>query len=120
MNLDVAGDRDPEGFQYRIFLDTGTGRGVLRDGKFRIDLYRIDRTPSGEIERTLISDWVYPTSVFPTIDSSVLGLGYRISLRWATKDTAGHEVEVVTRYEDPDGNIVSAATKQLRVPKYRS
>lgn len=120
LNLDAAGDRDPEGLEYRIFLDAGAGKGVLRDGQFRIDMYRIDRTTSGDIKRTLISDWIYPTSKFSAVKSPLLGYGYHIRLIWASKDTAGHEVEVITRYEAPDGRIVSAGTKRLRVPRYNS
>ena len=29
LNLDRAADRDPEGVRFRVFLDPGTGRGVL-------------------------------------------------------------------------------------------
>ncbi len=120
LNLDEAGDRDPEGFHYRIFLDDGTGRGVLRDGVFHIAMYRIERGAQGEIDRTLVSDWHYPTSKFSQIKSKLLGFGYHVRLRWASKDIAGTEVEVVTRFEGPDGNTVSAGTKRLRISKYTS
>ena len=120
LNLDIAGDRDPEGFRFRVFLDDGKGKGVLRDGTFHIAMYGIRRTGPTQIERTLVSDWDYPTSNFSRIKSKLLGFGYLLRLRWASKDIAGMEVEVVTRFEDTDGNIVSAATKRLRVPKYTS
>ncbi len=120
LNLDVAGDRDPEGIHYRVFLDAGSGRGVHRDGTFVIAMYQIDRKASGETERTLVSDWKYPTSSFLRIKSKLLGMGYHLRLRWASKKIAGHEIEVVTRYKDPDGNMVGAGTKRLRVPKYTS
>lgn len=119
LNLDALGDRDPEGFEFRIFLDDGTGTGVHRTGNFLIALYRIDRDSDGEIARVLVSDWKYSTGEFARISSPLLGLGYHVKLRWATKDVAGHEVEVVTHYEDPEGIVVSAGTKRLRVPKYR-
>ena len=104
LNLDALGDRDPEGFEF---------------GNFLIALYRIDRDSNGEIARVLVSDWKYSTGEFARISSPLLGLGYHVKLRWATKDVAGHEVEVVTHYEDPAGIVVSAGTKRLRVPKYR-
>ena len=118
VNADAAGDPDPEGVRYRVFLDPGDGKCVLRDGSFHIELYQITRTPTGETERTLVSDWNYPTSEFGTILSKILGKGYHIQLRWAKKDIAGHEVEMITQYIDPDGNTTRSATKRLRVPKY--
>ena len=119
LNLDAAGDRDPEGIRFRAFLDPGTGRGVLAEGTFHVDMYRIERVGSGEVTRSLISDWHYPTSAVPSIAKpGMLGPGYVLQLRWATKDVAGHEIELVTRFEDPFGNVVRAGTKRLRVPKY--
>lgn len=118
LNLDAAGDRDPEGLHFRVFLDDGKGKGVLRDGTLYIAMYRIDRPARGKLERTLVSDWKYSTSEFSSIKSKLLGYGYHVRLRWASKDIAGSEVEVVTRFEDADGNTVSAGTKRLRIPKY--
>jgi len=118
VNADAAGDPDPEGIRYRVFLDPGDGKCGLRNGSFHIELYQITRTPTGETERTLVSDWNYPTSEFGTILSKILGKGYHIQLRWAKKDIAGHEVEMITQYIDPDGNTTRSATKRLRVPKY--
>lgn len=118
LNADAAGDRDPEGVRYRVFLDTGTGKGVLREGTFYIEMYQVIRGPTGEIQRMLVSDWRYPTSQFGTISAKILGKGYHIQLRWAKKDVAGHEVEVITQFIDRDGKTTRSATKRLRVPKY--
>lgn len=121
LNLDKAGDRDPEGIRYRAFLDpeTGEGRGVLRDGMFHIELYRIDRTIDGTIQRTLASDWHYPTSDVHTIAKpGMLGEGYFVHLVWADKGIAGKEIELITTFEDPDGRKARSATKRMRVPKY--
>lgn len=118
LNLDAAGDREPEGLQYRAFLDVGKDKGVLRDGTFRIELYRIDHAAPKESERTLVSDWEYPTSSFQPVKSRFLGMGYHIRLRWARKDVAGHEIEILTQYQAPDGRTVRSGTKRLRVPTY--
>ncbi len=119
LNLDKAGDRDPEGIRYRVFLDPGTGRGVLADGTFHVEMYKIGRSPDGAMERTLVSDWHYPTSAFHTIAKpGMLGEGYFLHLRWATKDIAGNEIEIITQYEDATGRTARSATKRLRVPKY--
>ena len=120
LNVDTAGDRDPEGIRFRIFLLPETGRGVLRDGTFHIDMYRIDRKSPDEIERTLVSDWHYPTSAFQPVNAKILGMGYHLRLRWGKKSIPGHEVEVITRFEDRNGNAVRSGTKRLRVPKYTS
>lgn len=121
ISLDQEGDRDPEGLIYRVFLDPGTGKGVLAPGMFHIALYEIKRGPEGAIERTLASDWHYPTSRVPTIgEPGMLGEGYVLHLRWARKDIAGREIEIVTKYESPDGRIVQSDTKRMRVPKYKS
>ncbi len=120
LNIDAAGDRDPEGVRFRVFLDPGAGKGVLRDGTFHIEMYRIDRTPAGKIERTLASDWHYPTSAFQPVEAKILGMGYHLRLRWAEKDIAGHEIELITRFEGLDGSDVRSGTKRLRVPKYSS
>ncbi len=118
LNADAAGDPDPEGIRYRVFLDTGSGKGVLRDGRFHIEMYEVRRSDTGEIERTLASDWWIPTNELGTVSAKILGKGYKLQLRWAKKDTAGHEIEVITQYIDPDGNVTRSATKRLRVPKY--
>ena len=118
INLDSTADLDPEGLQYRIFLDGGAGKGVLRDGMFHIEMYQVTRKSDGAINRTLVSDWRYPTSELGTVLSKILGKGYHLQLRWAKKETAGHEIEVITQFIDQDGNTTRSATKRLRVPKY--
>ena len=119
LSVDPGGDMDPEGLQYRVFLVTEQRRGELRDGMFHIQLYRIERK-DGKIERKLASDWHYPTDAWTKIKSPMLGMGYHIRIYWASKDIAGSEVELITRYEDPQGRFVSAGTKRFRVPKFES
>lgn len=116
----MAGDRDPEGVQYRIFLNAGGDRGVPRDGTIHVEMYRMGRDEKGEQTRVLVSDWHYPTSQFTRVSANLLGIGYHVQLRWAKKDVAGSEVEIVTQFEDESGNITRGATKRLRVPKYSS
>jgi hypothetical protein len=119
LNLDKAGDRDPEGICYRVFLDPGTGRGVLAEGTFHIEMYQIDRSLEGELTRTLVSDWHYPTSAVHTIaEPGMLGEGYFLHLMWASKEIAGNEIEIITQFEDKAGRKVRSATKTWRVPKY--
>lgn len=120
LNLDAAGDRDPEGVHFRVFLDPGTGKGAFRDGVFHVEMYRIDRKSPNEIQRTLVSDWEYPTSAFQRVQSKMLGMGYHLRLRWATKDIAGREIEVITQFRDLDGSVIRSETKRARVPKYTS
>jgi len=119
LNVDAAGDRDPEGIHYRVYLDVGKDKAELRDGTFRIEMYRIDRKSLGEIERKLVSDWEYPTSDFQRVKSKLLGMGYHLRLRWASKDIAGKEVEIITQFKGVDGTIVRSGTKRLRVPEYK-
>lgn len=119
-NADASGDRDPEGIQYRVFLNTGGDKSVPRDGTFHIEMYRFGRDEKGAQTRELVSDWHYPTSQFTVVSAALMGIGYHVQLRWARKDIAGSEVEIVTQFEDPEGNITRGATKRLRVPKYTS
>ena len=119
LNLDAAGDRDPEGIRYRVYLDVGKEKAELRDGTFRIVMYRIDRKSLDEIERTLVSDWEYPTSAFQRVKSKILGMGYHLRLRWAGKDIAGKEVEIITQHKDVNGTTIRSGTKRLRVPEYK-
>jgi hypothetical protein len=119
LNLDKAGDQDPEGIRYRVFLDPGTGRGVLAEGTFHIQMYLIEKLPDGTISRPLASDWHYATSDVHTIaKTGMLGEGYWLFLMWASKDTAGKEIEMVTEFEDLSGYKVRSGTKRFRVPKY--
>jgi hypothetical protein len=121
LSCDRGGDRNPEGIQYCIFLDPGTGdgKGVLREGTFHIEMYLIDRHADGTITRKLDSDWHYPTSSFTHhLEPGPTGYGYMAKLRWASKATAGQEIELVTTYEDPEGRQIRSQTKRFRVPKY--
>ncbi len=120
LNLDAAGDRDPEGIHFRVFLDAGKGKGELRDGDLHVEMYRIDRESLDRIQRTLVSDWDLPTSGLTQVKSKILGMGYHLRLRWAEKETAGHEIEVITHFRDPNGKAVRSGTKRLHVPKYTS
>jgi len=120
ISADAAGDRDPEGIRYRVFLDSGQTRGALQKGKFHIEMYQIGKNEKGELERTLVSDWHYAVDEFPHVSAKLLGMGYLVQLRWAKKEVAGNEVEIITQFEDLDGNITRGATKRLRVPKYTS
>lgn len=121
LNLDAAGDRDPEGIRYRVFLDAGAGKGVLADGNFKIEMYGLKRNAEGNLDRTLVSDWHYPTSRVHTIAKpGMLGEGYFLYLRWASKDIAGMEIELITTFEDAAGNTARSATKRFRIPKYRT
>ena len=104
----------------RVFLDDGGGKGVLREGVFHVEMYQLSRDAGGSPQRTLVSDWHYPTSKFPKVAARILGDGYHLHLRWATKETAGHEIELITRFEDANGNVLRSATKRFRVPKYVS
>ena len=119
LSLDAAGDRDPEGIRYRVFLDPGTGRGVLRDGTLHIEMYLLGRDADNHSTRTLASDWHYATAEFASIARpGALGEGYFLYLRWQSKDIAGRDIEIVTSFEDHDGRRVRSATKRFRVPKY--
>ncbi|MCH7807827.1 MAG: hypothetical protein IIB60_01275 [Planctomycetes bacterium] len=119
LNVDKAGDRDPEGIWYRVYLDAGDRRGVWREGMFHIEMYRIDRVASDEIERILVSDWHYPTSTMGRLGKGMMGEGYIIKLVWADKTIAGKEVELITQFEDTQGRKARSGTKRFRVPKYR-
>ena len=120
LNADSAGDRDPEGIQFRLYLDVDRDKAVLREGTLHFEMYLIERKGGDKLERTLVSDWHYPTSQFNTVNANILGMGYHVQLRWAQKDTAGHEIELIAKFEDLDGRITRAGTKRLRVPKYTS
>lgn len=118
ISADATGDRDPEGMQYRVFLNTGGNKGMAVDGTLHIEMYRIGRDEKGAQTRDLVSDWHYPTSAFTQVSAKLTGIGYLVQLRWAKKNIAGSEVEINTKFEDTAGNITRGATKRLRVPKY--
>jgi len=119
LNLDAKGDRDPEGVWYYVYLSTGSDPGVLRAGTFEVDMYRLERQADGTVERTLECGWSYPSSEVSTIRRpGMMGRGYVLQLMWTRKDTAGHDIELVTLFEDEHGRRARAETKSLRVPKY--
>lgn len=120
LNADSAADRDPEGVRYKVFLDTGGDRAKLVEGTFHVEIYQLDPKPDGGYERALISDYHYPASTFIPVRANILGDGYHLKLHWAKKDVAGHEIEIITTFEDQDGNKARSDTKRLRVPKYVS
>lgn len=118
ISVDRAGDRDPEGIQFRVFLDAGSGKGVLRDGTFHVEMYQIRRHAPEGMKRVLVSDWHYPVTDVSTIHSVILGMGYHLKLRWAKKSLAGSDIEVLTRFEDTSGRSKRSSTKRFRIPKY--
>lgn len=118
ISVDRAGDRDPEGIQFRVFLDAGSGKGVLRDGTFHVEMYQIRRHAPDGMKRVLVSDWHYPVTEVSTIHSVILGMGYHLKLRWAKKSLAGSDIEVLTRFEDTAGRSKRSSTKRFRIPKY--
>ena len=118
LNQDKAGDRDPEGIQFRVFLDAGSGKGVLRDGTFHVEMYQIRRHAPEGMKRVLVSDWHYPVTDMTAIHSVILGMGYHLKLRWAKKSLAGSDIEVLTRFEDTAGRSKRSSTKRFRIPKY--
>lgn len=120
LNLDKSGDRDPEGIHFRVFLDTGSGKGTFRDGELHIELYRVEQQQGTPERRTLMSDWHYKTTEFPRVTSTILGQGYHVHLRWGSKEIAGKDIEIITQFEDTHGNVTRSATKVFRVPKYSS
>lgn len=121
LNLDLHGDRSPEGFWFRAYLDPGGGKGVFADGQFKIELYEITRAANGEPQRRLAGDWHYRSNEVNTIAKpGMLGRGYWVQLGWTDANLAGKEIEIVTRFEDTFGNIARAGVKRLRVPKYDS
>ena len=98
LNLDKAGDRNPEGIRFRAFLDTGSGKGVLRDGTFHVEMYQVRWTSDDQVERKLISDWHYDTSdVHRIAKPGMLGDGYFLHLAWTDRSIPGSEVEIVTK-----------------------
>jgi hypothetical protein len=120
INNDTKGDRDPEGVRFRAYLKAGQGKSVVRDGTFQIDIYRFTFLADGTYDRSLIGDYRYPSDKFSRIDGGLLGPGYLIQLNWGPKDTPGHEIEIVTTFEDEFGNVARGETKRLRVPKFAS
>ena len=118
LNLDAAGDRMPEGIRFRVFLDSGSGRGVLRDGTLHVEMYRVTKAATGGLERELVSDWHYSTDALSPVRSKLLGMGYMVRLGWASKDLAGQEVEITARFEQPNGVSATSGTKRFRVPKF--
>ncbi len=121
LNLDRMGDRDPEGISYRIFLKTASGKSVLREGTFHIEMYGVTRGKDNKIKRVLVSDWHYPTEKFHTIaHPGMMGAGYFPQLNWSQKDLAGSEIEIITTFEDTDGRLCRSETKRLRIPRYKS
>ena len=119
LNLDKAGDRDPEGLWYYVYLSTGSEPGLRRDGFIEAEMYRIEHHPDGSVTRTLDTSWRSPTSDLPTFGKpGILGQGYALLLGWQRKDTAGHEIELITTFEDTLGRRTRSETKSLRVPKY--
>jgi len=119
LNLDKAGDRDPEGLWYYVYLSTGSEPGQLRDGLIEVEMYRIEHSLDGTTSRTLDSEWRYATEDLPAIRKpGLLGDGYALLLCWNRKDTAGHEIELITTFEDTLGRRTRSETKSMRVPKY--
>ncbi len=120
LSLDRQGDLDVEGFWFRMFLDPGTGRGILAEGTFHIGMYRLERDATGAIsKRTLVSDWHYASTDLPRISKpGMLGDGYVPQLVWSDKGLSGSEVDIVVSFEDVEGDTARAGTKRMRIPVY--
>ncbi len=118
LNLDRAGDLDPEGVTYKVYLKTGDTTSVLRDGIFHISIYEVDRDKEGNATRTLHADYHYPTSDIHRIKKmGLMGPGYQVALLFHNKNVVGKEIDIVTIYEAPDGYEIRSQTRRLKVPR---
>lgn len=117
-SFDNEGDRNPEGFAFVLYLiSCKTGKGGFGDGLVHVNLYRIDRGPRGATERELVQNWTIRHKELNPRQPARLGYGYQPTLFWGDNvDLLGKEVEIVVRYEAPDGAIVQGQTVHRKVP----
>jgi len=116
-SYDKAGDLNPEGFAFVMYLlSSTTGKGVHTDGCIRVSMYEINRGPEGISGRILAHEWLADTADLRERTPTSCGYGYDVYLHWGDLDVFGREVEIVVRYEAPDGRVVQSQTKPTRVP----
>ena len=123
MSFDRAGDPDPEGFTFTLFLiSRHNTKGVLENGSLTVRMFRIDpRAPATE-RRTLVREWTVETGtlVQSTRPHPLFGMGYQPQFAWEkSDDVLGREIEVVAAFTTRDGRTIQSQTKALRVPAHK-
>ena len=121
-SYDQAGDSNPEGFRFLVYLlSKSTRKGAYADGFLHVKMFRMDQMPDGRNERVLVQNWMVGTEELPRRESSKLtGYSYQPSLYWGDVDILGETVEIVVQYESLDGKTIQSQTKQVRVPRRKS
>jgi len=117
-SFDTEGDRNPEGFAFVLYLiSCKTGKGAFSEGLVHVNLYRINRDPRGASQRELVQNWTMSHQELNPRQPARLGYGYQPTLFWGDNvDLLGKEVEIVVRYESPDGSIIQGQTVHRKVP----
>jgi len=117
-SFDRAGDRNPEGFAFVLYLlDCATGRGAYAGGLVHVHMYRINHDADGKKSRELVQDWTLDHDQLNARKPTRLGYGYQPFLSWGKNvDVLGEEVEIVVQYESPTGDVVQAQTVHRKVP----
>ena len=104
-------------------VDGRTGKGAFGEGTIVVNLYRIDREPSGDDVATMVYEWSYDTEQampFRSTKRSMLGWGYQLRLHWGELELAGKQIELEILFERSDGRVVGSPTTRFRVPVLRS
>jgi len=117
-SFDSAGDRNPEGFAFVMYLISGkTGKGIYADGTFRVELYRYGEADrNGRRQRDLVFDTAAPMAQIARRSPTMLGEGYQPYVFWGDLQIYGDDIEVVVKYESPTGRTVSSETVHVKVP----
>ncbi|MHC5110941.1 MAG: hypothetical protein ACYTHJ_13810 [Planctomycetota bacterium] len=111
------GDTLPDSIRYRVFLDTGDNVGIMRSGKFHIELYKLERYRDGTVKRKLICEWDRLSSEMNTIAKpGLLGEGFVFQLWTGTNDISGKEIEISTVFEDEYGRKARSVTRHVASP----
>ncbi len=121
LNFDSPPTHLPQGIKFSVFLTARDSElGVFGDGIMQIEMFRIDKSDSGEQTRTPVKKWSFDTQQAQTFrgrQRKRYGWGYGFRLNWENAEVRGHEIMIIVSFHRHDGTIIHGQPKYLKVPE---
>jgi hypothetical protein len=115
----------PRGIVIQALYLEGPGdpvQGVFGDGVIRPKMFTKVVDANGREQWPLVKEWAFDVDAampFRSKKPTAQGYGYALYLPWGDEvDVAGREIRMVVTFERADGQTITSAKKDFRVPGF--